>query len=67
VRYFSFLIKSLPQLTGREKEVLIRRLKARTLDKIGGKFDLTEGRIRQIERTAILKVKSKAKQLALFK
>lgn len=67
VRYFSAFIKTLPHLTSKEKTVLLERLKQKTLDKIGKKFSVTEGRVRQIEKSAIRKVKSKKIQQSLFK
>jgi DNA-directed RNA polymerase sigma subunit (sigma70/sigma32) len=67
LKYFRFFIKHIPQLNGREKEVLLKRLKRVTLEKIGEFFGLTEGRIRQIEKLAIAKIKRKSQQLALFK
>jgi DNA-directed RNA polymerase sigma subunit (sigma70/sigma32) len=67
LKYFSYFVKHIPQLTGKEKEILFERLKEITLSKIGDSFNLTEGRIRQIERGAIAKIKSKTHQLSLFK
>ena len=65
--YFGKFIRQLPHLSIREKEVIICRLRNTTLEKIGQKLGLTEGRIRQIEKQALLKVKSKKQQLQLFK
>ncbi|OGM57107.1 hypothetical protein A2955_02005 [Candidatus Woesebacteria bacterium RIFCSPLOWO2_01_FULL_37_19] len=67
VRYFAAHIRRLPQLTSKEKEVLTRRLKTTTLQKIGEGYKLTEGRIRQIEKQALKKIKSKIYQQILFK
>lgn len=67
VRYFSAYIKTLPHLTSKERTVLLRRLKQVTLEKIGEKFSVTEGRVRQIEKVAIKKMKSKKIQQSLFK
>lgn len=67
LKYFSSLIRNIPDLTGRERRVLLKRIKKMTHVAIGKKWNVTEGRIRQIERTALLKVKSKAHQMALFK
>ena len=50
-----------------EKDVLIQRLHKITLEKIGYAYSLTEARIRQIEKIAIKKVKSKLYQQILFK
>ena len=66
LRYFTAHIKKLPHLTSREKEVLVKRLRARTLEGIGKKFNLTEGRVRQIEKKAIAKIRSKNYQQILF-
>jgi DNA-directed RNA polymerase sigma subunit (sigma70/sigma32) len=67
LKYFSRFIKRFPHLTGREREVLLKRLNVNSLEKIGKSYNVTEARVRQIERSAILKIKSKAQQLALFK
>ena len=67
VRYFTAFVRNLPHLTSKEKIVLIRRLKTETLERIGKKFGVTEGRVRQIERQAIKKTKSKVYQQRLFK
>jgi hypothetical protein len=67
LRYFSFFIKRIPDLTGKERKVLLGRLRKKTLVMIGKSFAVTEGRIRQIEKTAIRKIKSKNHQLALFR
>ncbi|OGM25005.1 hypothetical protein A3D00_04225 [Candidatus Woesebacteria bacterium RIFCSPHIGHO2_02_FULL_38_9] len=65
--YFSARILKLPHLTSKEKDVLIQRLHKITLEKIGYAYSLTEARIRQIEKIAIKKVKSKLYQQILFK
>ena len=67
IRYFSAHILKLPHLSSKEKEVLIRRLKTITLNNIGKKYGVTEGRIRQIERNALKRLKSKSYQQKLFK
>jgi DNA-directed RNA polymerase sigma subunit (sigma70/sigma32) len=66
VNYFAFFIKNIPDLTGKERTVLLSRLRKKTLEAIGGKYNVTEGRVRQIEKYAIGKIKSKSHQLALF-
>lgn len=66
VRFFIAQTKKLPQLTLKEKGVVIARLKRKTLDTIGLKYGVTEGRIRQIEKSALNKFKSKLYQLKLF-
>jgi DNA-directed RNA polymerase sigma subunit (sigma70/sigma32) len=66
LRYFAAHVKKLPFLTFREKYVLKKRSKGITLEKIGKKFGVTEGRIRQIEKAAIQKIKSGIHQQKLF-
>lgn len=66
LRYFAAHIRRLPHLTPREKGVLLKRIRSVTLEKIGLKYHVTEGRIRQIEKRAIGKVKNKSYQQALF-
>ena len=67
IRYFSYFIKNIPQLTSKEKVILRKRLKRVTLENLGSDFEVTEGRIRQIEKKAIAKIRSKIYQLSLFK
>jgi len=67
LKYFAYFVKHIPQLKEKEKKILFGRLKETTLSKIGESFNLTEGRIRQIEKEAIAKIKSKIYQLSLFK
>jgi DNA-directed RNA polymerase sigma subunit (sigma70/sigma32) len=67
IRYFSYFVKRIPQLTNKEKFVLRSRLKKVTLEDLGSEFEVTEGRIRQIEKSAITKIKSKIYQMSLFK
>ena len=67
VSYFRQFLKQAGGLTGKERIILIRRLNKSTLEKIGEKFGLTEGRIRQIERQAINRLKNGKVQLPLFK
>lgn len=66
LRYFAAHIKKLPFLTNREKYTLIKRTKGLTLEKIGSKFQVTESRIRQIEKEAIKKIKTGFYQQKLF-
>lgn len=67
LKYFSFLVKNIPDLTGKERKVLLGRLRKKTLETIGKSFDVTEGRVRQIEKVALNKIRGKSRQLALFK
>lgn len=67
IKYFISLIKEAKNLKQREREILIRRLKGKTLSYIGKKYKLTGERIRQIENKALDNFKEKAYQLFLFK
>jgi DNA-directed RNA polymerase sigma subunit (sigma70/sigma32) len=67
ISYFAAHIRKLPNLTSKEKDIIIRRLRSVTLEKIGNNYSVTEARIRQIEKSAIFKIKLKAYQLRLFK
>jgi len=67
LKYFAQYVRKIPDLDGREKQVVLRRLKRNTLEGIGKSWGLTEGRIRQIEKSALTKIKSTSRQLALFK
>lgn len=66
LRFFTHYIDKLPQLTPKEKEVLISRIQRKSLNEIGNLFMVTEGRIRQIEKTALKKINLKTIQLSLF-
>jgi len=66
ILYFKSLIKHKFDLTGKESEILIKRLRRNTLEEIGKKFGITESRVRQIEKAALSKIKSKTHQLTLF-
>lgn len=66
LRYFYTFINKSPNITGRERFVLSKRVRSITHTEIGLRLNLTEGRIRQIEKRAISKIKSKIKQLNLF-
>ncbi len=66
VRHFLRFIEKFPLLTEREKWVLSQRLQEQKLKKIGKKFKVSAERVRQIEWGAILKLKQKYRQLALF-
>jgi len=67
LKYFSHFIQKIPDLSGKEKVVMLGRLRKKTLSFIGKSFGVTEGRIRQIEKSGIKKIRSKSHQLALFK
>jgi DNA-directed RNA polymerase sigma subunit (sigma70/sigma32) len=67
LKFFRSYIKSASDLSGKERTVILKRLRRVSLEQIGKVFKVTEGRIRQIEKVAIKKLKSKARQLNLFK
>jgi RNA polymerase sigma factor (sigma-70 family) len=64
--FFAAHIKKLPHLTSREKDVVVGRIEGKTLEVIGEKFNVTEGRVRQIEKEALKKVDSKYVQEELI-
>ncbi|OGK16686.1 hypothetical protein A2774_00090 [Candidatus Roizmanbacteria bacterium RIFCSPHIGHO2_01_FULL_39_12c] len=66
IRYFASQVKNSKNLTRREKEILLFRLKKITLKKIGRKQKVTSERIRQIEKHALAKLIRKINQLLLF-
>lgn len=66
VKHFIKFIDKFPLLSEKERLVLSQRLQEKKLKKIGRKFKVTAERIRQIEFGAILKLKQKYRQLALF-
>lgn len=66
VVYFSSLIKGAHFFTPKEKEILLFRLKKKTLKKIGRKQKVTAEWIRQIEKSALKKFTKKINQLMLF-
>ena len=66
IDYFISIVKNAKELNKKEKEILIKRLKDRTLEKIGKKYKVSSERIRQIEEKALLKFIKKICQLNLF-
>lgn len=66
VRYFREIIVGSCELSKKEKEILLRRLSAFTLETIAKKYNVTAERIRQIEEAAIKKFRSKICQLILL-
>jgi len=66
IAYFAYIIKNSKDLTRREKEILLFRLKKKILKKIGRKYKLSGERIRQIEKEALQKFVKKINQLLLF-
>ena len=65
-KYFISLVKRAKELNGKEKDILIRRLKYATLEKIGRKHKVSGERIRQVEEKALGKFIKKMIQLMLF-
>lgn len=66
VRYFASLVKEEKILTKKEKDVLTKRLKNDTLEKVGKKYKVSAERVRQIEEKALKKFVAKMCQLMLF-
>ncbi|OGH41951.1 MAG: hypothetical protein A3H79_00050 [Candidatus Levybacteria bacterium RIFCSPLOWO2_02_FULL_36_8b] len=66
VDYFISIVKNSKELTKKEKEILTKRLKNKTLEKIGKKYKVTAERVRQIEEKALIKFIAKICQLNLF-
>lgn len=64
--YFVSVITGSPKLKKKEKEILINRLRKRTLQKIGKKYKVSGERIRQVEQVALIKFKKIIYQLGLF-
>jgi len=66
LEYFILVINQARNLTKKEKDILLRRLKGITLRKIGRRYKLTAERIRQVEEEALTKLSKKISQLLLF-
>lgn len=66
ISYFISIIKNAKELDKKEKDVLIKRLKGITLEKIGKKYEVSDERIRQIEEKSLQKFIKKMCQLLLF-
>jgi len=66
VSYFALIINNSKELNKKEKEILLARMRKKTLKKIGRKYKVTGERIRQIEKEAILKFIKKTCQLLLL-
>lgn len=66
LRYFNSIINNAKELNRKEKDILIKRLKDTTLEKIGKKYKVSGERVRQIEENAIAKFIKKMIQLMLF-
>jgi DNA-directed RNA polymerase sigma subunit (sigma70/sigma32) len=66
VAYFVSVINKSPRLKRKEKEILVNRLKGKTLKKISKKHRVSGERIRQIEKIGLNKFKILIYQPALF-
>ncbi|MFH1832596.1 MAG: sigma factor-like helix-turn-helix DNA-binding protein [Candidatus Levyibacteriota bacterium] len=66
IGYFVSLIESSDKLNKKEKDILVKRVKGKILEKIGKKYRLSAERIRQIEKVALIKFMKKIYQLLLF-
>ncbi len=66
ITYFISIIKNTKELTKKEKEILVQRLREKKLEKIGKKYKVTGERVRQIEERALQKFIDKMCQLMLF-
>lgn len=66
IKYFVSIIQNSKRLSAKEKDILTKRAKGKTLLKIGKKYKITAERIRQIEEKAIIKLLKKIYQLMLF-
>ncbi|MCL4374704.1 hypothetical protein M1523_02480 [Patescibacteria group bacterium] len=66
VQYFITKLISSRRLSPKEEDVLVRRLKKQRLAKIGKKYRVTDERVRQIEKSALKKLKSKTCQERLL-
>lgn len=66
IGYFILLIEGSDKLNKKEKDILVKRVKGKTLKKISKKYKVSAERIRQIEEIAIIKFMKKIYQLLLF-
>ena len=66
ITYFISIIKNSKELTKKEKEILVQRLREKKLERIGRKYKVTGERVRQIEERALQKFIDKMCQLMLF-
>lgn len=66
ITYFISIIKNSKELTKKEKEILVQRLREKKLEKIGRKYKVTAQRILQIEERALQKFVQKICQLMLL-
>jgi len=66
IYHFISIIKQSDRINAKEKDVLIKRIEGKELREIGKRYKVTGERIRQIEKTAIMKFLKKIHQLLLF-
>ena len=66
IYHFISIIKQSDRINAKEKDVLIKRIEGKELREIGNRYKVTGERIRQIEKTAIMKFLKKIHQLLLF-
>ncbi len=64
--YLASLINDSDKLTVLEKDILLSRIKGKTLKKIGKKYKISAERVRQKEEIAVGKLKKKMYQMVLF-
>jgi DNA-directed RNA polymerase sigma subunit (sigma70/sigma32) len=64
--YFKSFIQNSKLLGKKEKDILIRRLGKKTLKKIARRYKLSDERIRQIEKEALIKFHKKNCQMILL-
>ena len=67
ITHFITIIKKSNFFSKKERNILIRRAKGDTLNKIGRRYKLTAERIRQIEEAALNKFTKRILQLNLFR
>lgn len=63
---FAEIIRESRELTRKEKDILLRRLRREPLTRIGRRYKVTGERIRQIENEALVKLLGGDSQLLLF-
>ena len=64
--YFIDFVKKTHRLKAQEADVLALRLKRKKLKSIGRKYKVSYERIRQIEKTSLIKLNNKTYQEKLF-
>ena len=64
--FFSYIVLSSYKIDDREKDIIKKRLRGRTLEQIGKKMKVSAERVRQIEEEALEKMSDKVYQMVLF-